>query len=75
MTILYTKDSNILSIHLEGEVAETIEVEEGLYLDLDKDGRVIGLETHNAQTFLEQAASADGIEIPSMINRSTLVEH
>jgi uncharacterized protein YuzE len=75
MTILYTKEANILSIHLEGEVEETIEFEEGLFLDLAKDGRVIGIETHNAKVFLEQASSADGLEIPNRVQRPAFVDH
>ena len=75
MKILYTKDSNILSIHLAGDVEETIEFQEGLYLDVDKDGQVVGIETHDAQAFLEQASLADGIELPNVVRAKVLVEH
>jgi uncharacterized protein YuzE len=75
MTILYTKDANILSIHLGGDVEETIEFQEGLYLDIDKDGQVIGIEAHDAQAFLERASTADGIELPSVVRGKILVKH
>jgi uncharacterized protein YuzE len=75
MTILYTKDANMLSIHLGGEVAETVQFEEGLYLDLDSNGQVIGIETHDAKGFLEKAASTDGVELPNLLKPSSLVGH
>ncbi len=75
MKILYTKDSNILSVHLGGDIEETIECQEGLYLDVDKDGQVIGIEAHDAEVFLEQAPSADGIELPSVVRDKILVGH
>lgn len=36
------------------------EVKPGLFLDLDKEGRVIGLETHDAKGFLEEAKRDEG---------------
>ncbi len=40
-------DALYIGIH-RGEVANTVEVLEGVNLDLDRDGRVIGLEILNA---------------------------
>lgn len=64
MKIYYTKDAGILSIFLGGEVCETIEYRPGLYLDLDAQGNVVGVETHDPEAFLAMAAGADGITLP-----------
>jgi uncharacterized protein YuzE len=70
MTILYTKESNMLTIFFgSAEVQESIEHEPGLWLDLDKDGNVIGVEAHDAAGFLERAASSEGLELPEKIKR------
>jgi uncharacterized protein YuzE len=70
MTILYTKESNMLTLFFgSSEVEESIEHEPGLWLDLDKDGRVIGIEAHDAAGFLERAATSEGLELPEKIKR------
>jgi len=49
----YSADENLLYIALgEGPAAETLEVEESVYLDLDTDGKPIGVEFLNAADFL-----------------------
>ena len=63
MNVLWTEEANILSIHLGGEVERTIEVKPGLFLDLDKEGRVVGLETHDAKGFLEEAKQDEGVAL------------
>jgi uncharacterized protein YuzE len=70
MTILYTKESNMLTLFFgSSDVEESIEHEPGLWLDLDKDGNVIGIEAHDALSFLEKAASAEGLELPKKVKR------
>jgi uncharacterized protein YuzE len=49
MKIEYDREVDALYIRLqEKEVARTVEVEEGLNLDLDEDGALIGLEVLDA---------------------------
>ena len=49
----YSADENLLYVALgEGPAAETLEVEESVYVDLDADGRPIGIEFLNADDFL-----------------------
>lgn len=70
MTILYTKESNMLTIFFNSSaVEESVEHEPGLWLDLDKEGKVIGVEAHDALSFLERAASSDGLELPEKVKR------
>ncbi len=70
MTILYTKESNMLTIFFgSSEVEESVEHEPGLWLDLDKEGNVVGIEVHDALSFLERAASSEGLEVPEKIKR------
>ena len=70
MTVLYTKDANILTIFLGGEVAETVEHRPGLFLDLDAAGKVVGVESHDAAAFLKEAQGDDGLELPEKLERS-----
>lgn len=51
------------------EVEESVEHESGLWLDLDKEGNVIGVEAHDALSFLEKAASSEGLELPQRVKR------
>ena len=67
MTVLYTKDANILTIFLGGEVHETVEHQPGLFLDLDDSGKVIGVETHDAEAFLAEAQCESGVELPETL--------
>ena len=69
MTVLYTKDANILSIFLGGEVHETVEHRPGLFLDLDEAGRVVGVESHDAEAFLKEAQGGAGVELPENVER------
>ena len=49
----YSPDENLLYVALgEGPAAETLEVEESVYVDLDADGRPIGIEFLQADDFL-----------------------
>ena len=49
----YSADENLLYVALgEGPAAETLEVEESVYVDLDADGGPIGIEFLNAADFL-----------------------
>ena len=63
MNILWTEEANILSIHMGGEVKQTIEVRPGLFLDLNKERRIVGLETCNAQDLLEEAKRDEGATV------------
>jgi len=49
----YSSDENLVHVaHGEGPAAETIEVEESVYLDINDDSRPIGVEFLNAADFL-----------------------
>jgi len=51
MKIEYDKQVDALYVRLQEKyVARTIEIEEGLNLDLDEDGKLIGLEVLDATT-------------------------
>ena len=65
MNVSWTEEANILSIFLGGEVEQTVEVQPGLFLDLDKEGRIVGLETHDAAHFLEAAKCSEGVTVAS----------
>ena len=63
MRFKYDPESGALYIHLsEGQVAETLPVTEGYYLDIDKKGRVLGAEFLSLEEFKEWA-SQEGIEV------------
>lgn len=52
----------------EGEVAETIELDEGIYLDLDSTGKVLGLEFLTPEELTEFLLNnPDGLEIPERV--------
>jgi uncharacterized protein YuzE len=64
MRIEYDKEANAAYIYLkeigEGEVASTISLSDSVNVDLDKDGKTIGIEIldaskHAPKEFLEQA--------------------
>lgn len=70
MTVLYTKESNMLTIFFgSSEIEESVEHEPGLWLDLDKEGNVVGIEAHDATAFLERATSSEGLELPEKVRR------
>jgi uncharacterized protein YuzE len=56
----------------EGFVEETLELDEGVYLDLDKEGYVIGLEILSLEEwgeFLDK--HPEGVEIPERVEDPT----
>jgi uncharacterized protein YuzE len=54
---------------LEGKVARSVEVEEGVYMDVDKDGRVLGLEFIDASGFIDLLTRHGGqLSIPERVN-------
>lgn len=57
----YSHDENLLYVALaDGPAAETIEIEESVYVDIDADGRPIGIEFVNAIDFLPFLARHGG---------------
>jgi uncharacterized protein YuzE len=65
---VYSPDENLLYVALgDGPAAETIEVEESVYIDVDANGGPIGIELLNADDFLPFLARNGG--------RLTLPEH
>jgi uncharacterized protein YuzE len=59
----YDPESGALYIRLsEGRVEETLPVAEGYYLDIDKEGRVLGAEFLSLEEFKEWAAQR-GVEV------------
>ncbi len=49
----YSHDENLLYVALgDGPAAETIELEDSVYVDIDADGHPIGIEFVNAVDFL-----------------------
>ena len=65
----YSADENLLYVALGvGPAAETIEVEESVYVDLDADGRPIGIEFLNADDFLSFLARHGGqVTLPERV--------
>ncbi len=58
-TLTYDPEVNALYVQLvEEEVAETVELAKGVYLDVDADGQVIGIEILNADASLLAAIPA-----------------
>jgi len=54
MKIEYSKDIDALYIKLrEGRVADTVDIEEGVTVDLDKNHHIIGIEILDASEKLE----------------------
>jgi uncharacterized protein YuzE len=72
-TIRYDKEVDAFYVRFrEGEIAETIEFREGVFVDLDADGRTIGIEALDAHTngFI---ARSDELKIPDRITEDDLV--
>ena len=69
MRFRYDPESDALYIQLsEGQVDETLPVTEGYYLDIDKEGRVLGAEFLSVEEFKEWAAQRGvGVELPDHI--------
>lgn len=71
MRISYDKDADAMYIKLaDGEFGKNREVQEGVILDLDGDGRVLGIEILDVSTRypLEEIAHLD-IEMPLMVKK------
>lgn len=64
MRFEYDKEVNALYIYIreipDGAVARQIELQEGVYLDADKDGRTFGMEFLDIENFLHWLARNDG---------------
>jgi uncharacterized protein YuzE len=61
MTLEYSPDGNLLYLRLrDGETAETAEVQDNVFLDLDLDGRPLGLEFLDADDFFPFVCSVVG---------------
>jgi uncharacterized protein YuzE len=68
MKVFYIPDQNMLTIiWKEQEVAETIELEPALFVDVDEKGNVLGIESHDAKGFLEKAKEARGLSLPEVV--------
>lgn len=63
MTFRYDPESGALYIRLrEGQVAETLPVNEGVYFDIDDEGLVLGAEFLSLEEFKEWS-SRNGLEV------------
>ena len=71
----YSPDENLLYFALGGgPSAETLEVEESVYLDLDSDGRPIGIEFLNAADFLPFLGRHGGhVSLPERVEDSGIL--
>ena len=69
----YSPDEKLLYVATgNGPVAETIEVEESVYVDLDADARPIGIEFLNADDFLPFLARHGGqLTLPERVDDAT----
>jgi len=57
----YSSDGNLLNVALgDGPSIETIEIDDSVYVDVDADGRPIGIEFVNAADFLPFLARHGG---------------
>lgn len=75
MRFEYDKDVNALYIYIrdipDGAVARQIEIQEGVYLDADKEGRTFGMEFLDVEDFLHWLARNNGeVAIPEHINEA-----
>lgn len=70
MQIQFDRDVNALYIEIaRGEVTRTIEVTETIYLDVDQEGRPLGLEFLDANEFLPFLRQELGdIDIPAQVH-------
>jgi uncharacterized protein YuzE len=70
MRIEYDKEANAVYVYLRGEIpyggaARTVELEAGVYLDVDRGGRPLGLEFLDLRDFLTYLERNGGrIEVP-----------
>ena len=69
MRFEYDREVNALYIYLrpipEGAVARQVELQEGVYLDADKEGRTLGIEFVDLENFREWLERHGGqVEIP-----------
>jgi uncharacterized protein YuzE len=73
MRFEYDKETNALYIYLrgkipEGGVAHTVELDPGVYLDADQEGRILGaefLDLGNFRAFLER--NGEEVDIPEYV--------
>ena len=70
MQIQFDRDVNALYIEIaRGEVTRTIEVTGTIYLDVDREGRPLGLEFLDANEFLPFVRQEPGdIDIPAQVH-------
>lgn len=63
MKVTYDKEADAMYIYLKkieaGEVEDTIELNENIILDFDKDKKLIGIEILNASKVIPQSAFSD----------------
>lgn len=75
MTITFKLDPEVDALYLRinaGDVARTVEVEESVFIDVDKDGNTLGLEFVNAEDFLPFIGRHGGqLGIPDHLGEST----
>ena len=71
----YSSDENLLYVALgDGPAAETIELEESVYVDVDADGRPIGVEFLNADDFLPFLARHGGqLTLPERVEDGSIL--
>jgi uncharacterized protein YuzE len=72
MRFEYDREVNALYIYVreipDGAVARQIELQKGVYLDADKDGRTFGMEFLDLENFREWLERNDGrVEIPEHV--------
>jgi uncharacterized protein YuzE len=73
MRIEHDREANAVYVYFRGEIrhgeaARTVELEEGVYLDTDKEGRPLGLEFLDLRDFLGYLERHDGrVEIPEHV--------
>jgi uncharacterized protein YuzE len=67
---------NVLYIELhEGEHDQTLEVDINTYIDIDKGGRVLGLEILNAREFLAKLEKEGGsVTLPDVIREPKAIK-
>ena len=70
MTIEFDSSLGVLYLRVRpGEVADTLEYAEDIYVDVDADGRVLGAEFLHADRFFALLAEHQGVfEIPEVLS-------
>ena len=74
MQITYDAEADAMYIELQdAKPADNVDIEEGVLADLDREGRIIGLEILDARERIGDAVLADSVPIKQLAPKAALV--